>query len=118
VRLFSWWPWQRTGTRLICTGRYTWIERDNYHILGRITQVIQSPQNFDAKNLPPKPKSMQVSEGAQQAAQCIAGTARAETLAGGWAAQGAAAHYSRQQAAVPLASSPSCSALALCLQVV
>jgi hypothetical protein len=42
------------------SGRYTWIERDNYHILGQITKVLQSPQNVDIKALPPKPKSMQV----------------------------------------------------------
>ena len=40
-------------------GRYTWIERDNYHILGQITKVLQAPQTVDSKQLPPKPKSMQ-----------------------------------------------------------
>jgi hypothetical protein len=40
--------------------RYTWIERDNFHILGQITKVLLSSHNEEAKALPPKPKSMQV----------------------------------------------------------
>jgi hypothetical protein len=45
---------------LVNSSRYTWIERDNYHTLGQITKVLQSPQNVDVKALPPNPKSMQL----------------------------------------------------------
>ena len=51
--------WQAVAVTLARFGRYTWIERDNYHILGQITKVLQAPQTVDLKQLPPKPKSMQ-----------------------------------------------------------